>query len=162
MTLASRFRSSLGGEISSLSAELVSVRLTSAQVLVCFVCPRRYRPVLVWVASSSHFAADLAEGEGIGGSLAGSVRFSTSTHHRNRFYGATQTDNPWLCWQHRQPVQLHSVDRCQHRSAMPPQGVDPQDDSSPSHSSESLIKRRPGTKASAGRGHQQVRPPSRH
>ena len=37
-------------------------------------------------------------------------------------------------------------------SAMPPQGVDPQDDSSPSHSSESPIKRRPGTKASAGRG----------
>ena len=30
-------------------------------------------------------------------------------------------------------------------------GVDPQDDSSPSHSSESPIKRRPGTKASAGR-----------
>ena len=67
MTLASRFRSSLGGEISSLSAELVSVRLTSAQVLVCFVCTRRYRPVLVWVASSSHFAADLAEGEAQGG-----------------------------------------------------------------------------------------------
>ena len=37
-------------------------------------------------------------------------------------------------------------------SAMPPQGVDPQDDSSPSHSSESPIKRRPGSKASAGRG----------
>ena len=36
-------------------------------------------------------------------------------------------------------------------SAMPPQGVDPQDDSSPSHSSESPIKRRPGLKASAGR-----------
>ena len=36
--------------------------------------------------------------------------------------------------------------------AMPPQGVDPQNDSSPSHSSESPIKRRPGTKASAGRG----------
>ena len=36
-------------------------------------------------------------------------------------------------------------------SALPPQGVDPQDDSSPSHSSESPIKRRPGTKASAGR-----------
>ena len=36
-------------------------------------------------------------------------------------------------------------------SAMPPQGVDPQEDSSPSHSSESPIKRRPGTKASAGR-----------
>ena len=35
--------------------------------------------------------------------------------------------------------------------ALPPQGVDPQDDSSPSHSSESPIKRRPGTKASAGR-----------
>ena len=30
--------------------------------------------------------------------------------------------------------------------------VDPQDDSSPSHSSESPIKRRPGSKASAGRG----------
>ena len=36
-------------------------------------------------------------------------------------------------------------------SALPPQGVDPQDDNSPSHSSESPIKRRPGTKASAGR-----------
>ena len=37
-------------------------------------------------------------------------------------------------------------------SAMPLQGVDSQDDSSPSHSSESPIKRRPGLKASAGRG----------
>ena len=37
-------------------------------------------------------------------------------------------------------------------SAIPPQGVNPQDDSSPSHSSESPIKRRPGLKASAGRG----------
>ena len=36
-------------------------------------------------------------------------------------------------------------------SALPPQGVDPQDESPPSHSSESPIKRRPGTKASAGR-----------
>ena len=33
-------------------------------------------------------------------------------------------------------------------SALPPQGVDPIDDSSPSHISESPIKRRPGTKAS--------------
>ena len=30
-------------------------------------------------------------------------------------------------------------------SALPPQGVDPLDDSSPSHASESPIKRRPGT-----------------
>ena len=37
-------------------------------------------------------------------------------------------------------------------SAIPPQGVDPQEDSSPSHFSESPIKRRPGSKASAGRG----------
>ena len=37
-------------------------------------------------------------------------------------------------------------------SAIPPQGVDPQDDSSPSHSSESPIERRPGPKASAGTG----------
>ena len=36
-------------------------------------------------------------------------------------------------------------------SALPPQGVDPQEESSPSHSSESPIKRRPGTKAGAGR-----------
>ena len=36
--------------------------------------------------------------------------------------------------------------------AIPPQGVDPQDESSPAHSSESPIKRRPGPKASAGRG----------
>ena len=36
-------------------------------------------------------------------------------------------------------------------SALPPHGADPQDESSPSHSSESPIKRRPGTKASAGR-----------
>ena len=36
--------------------------------------------------------------------------------------------------------------------AISPQGGDPQDDSSPSHSSESPIKRRPGPKASAGRG----------
>ena len=36
---------------------------------------------------------------------------------------------------------------------IPPQGVDPQEDSPPSHSSESPIKRRPGRKASAGRGH---------
>ena len=37
--------------------------------------------------------------------------------------------------------------------AIPPQGVDPQEDSPPSHSSESPIKRRPGPKAIAGRGH---------
>ena len=37
--------------------------------------------------------------------------------------------------------------------AIPPQGVDPQEDSPLSHSSESPIKRRPGPKASAGRGH---------
>ena len=36
-------------------------------------------------------------------------------------------------------------------SALPPQGVDPQDASSLSHSSKTPIKRRPGTKASAGR-----------
>ena len=36
-------------------------------------------------------------------------------------------------------------------STLPPQGVDPQGDSSTSHSSESPIKRRPGSKASAGR-----------
>ena len=36
-------------------------------------------------------------------------------------------------------------------SALPPHGVDPQDQSFPSHFSESPIKRRPGTKASAGR-----------
>ena len=35
---------------------------------------------------------------------------------------------------------------------MPPQGVDLQEDSSPSHSSEFPIERRPGSKASAGRG----------
>ena len=37
-------------------------------------------------------------------------------------------------------------------SAMPPQGVDAQKDSFPSHSSELPIKRRPGSKAGAGRG----------
>ena len=36
-------------------------------------------------------------------------------------------------------------------STLPPQGVDPQGDSPTSHSSESPIKRRPGSKASAGR-----------
>ena len=36
-------------------------------------------------------------------------------------------------------------------SALPPQGVDPLDDSSPSRISESPIKRRPGTKASSGK-----------
>ena len=36
-------------------------------------------------------------------------------------------------------------------SALPPHGVDPQGESSLSHSSESPIKRRPGTKVSAGR-----------
>ena len=36
-------------------------------------------------------------------------------------------------------------------SALPPQGVDPQEESSLSHSSESPIKRRPVTKAGAGR-----------
>ena len=37
------------------------------------------------------------------------------------------------------------------RSTLPPQGVDPQGSSPTSHSSESPIKRRPGSKASAGR-----------
>ena len=37
------------------------------------------------------------------------------------------------------------------RSMLPPQGVDPQGSSPTSHSSESPIKRRPGSKASAGR-----------
>ena len=36
-------------------------------------------------------------------------------------------------------------------SALPPQGVDPQNDGSASHSSESPIKRRPGTKAGSGK-----------
>ena len=53
-------------------------------------------------------------------------------------------------------------------SDMPPQGVDPQDDSSPSHSSESPIKRRPGQRqVQAGvnprsSGNQQIRLLSRH
>ena len=98
-------------KVKSLSAELL---LHRQHFLVCFV--RTWRPLLG--ASGSHFAVDLAKGEGIGRSLAGSVRFSTSTHHRNRFYGPTQTDSAWLCCS-MPACPAARVDRCPHRSGHP-------------------------------------------
>ena len=75
------------------------------------------------VASSSHFAAGLAEGEGEGGSPVGSALSSTSMHHRSRSCGVTRTDTLWLCWQHSQLALGHNVDHCPHRNGHPLWGL---------------------------------------
>ena len=127
-------------------------------------------PIVVWPSACMPRRASLRQGEALMPRLSHTVAFLSSPSEPSTLPStvlqeeagdkdgdANPSDEAGDCLSNRpassntRPVSNDMLkENGEDISAMPPQGVDPQDDSSPSHS-ESPIKRRQGTKASAGR-----------